>query len=138
MNRYSIRAAALAAMCASAPSLAFAGDAPQGGSVGFLVSSALGVTSATQLDGAVVCVVFDSLAEILVTQYFEARGMMFEPALFETERASLDGYEQAVCDVFASDTTTVQEAQRAAAVPSEHIVLPETLPETQQQAAPSK
>ena len=50
---------------------------------GFMVRNEAGVTSATELDGATVCVQIGTTTELNLADYFTAQGMTFTPVVFE-------------------------------------------------------
>lgn len=124
-SRIKIAGACLAALCALAPSLASA----QQGSARLMVSGALGVTSASELDGATICFTLGSAAEILVSDYFAANAMQYGAVVHETARESLDAYLEAQCDVFAGDAESIEDARRLTNAPGDHLILAEVLPQ---------
>ena len=50
---------------------------------GFMTRKELNVTSATELDGATVCVQTGTTTELNLADYFSAQGMTFTPVVFE-------------------------------------------------------
>lgn len=124
-SRIRIAAACLAASGAVAPSLASA----QQESARLMVPGALGVTSASELDGATICFTLGSAAEILVSDYFAANAMQYGAVVHETARESLDAYLEAQCDVFAGDAESIDEAHRMTNAPDDHLILAEVFPQ---------
>lgn len=94
---------------------------------GFMVRETLGVTSATELDGATVCVSSGSTSELNVADYFNANGMTYSPVRFERADEVLAAYDAGRCDVYTSDLSGLAARRLVMEDPSEHVMLPETI-----------
>lgn len=70
---------------------------------GFLINKGLGVKSATELDGASICIQAGTTTELNVSDYFRLKGMKFEPIVFDTSDQTVKGFEAGRCDVLTSD-----------------------------------
>lgn len=94
---------------------------------GFLINRDLGVTSATELDGAAVCVASGTTTELNLADYFEAQGMSFEPVLYDTSDQTVAGFEAGRCDVLTSDTSQLAALRIQLSNPEGAMVLPEII-----------
>lgn len=94
---------------------------------GFLISRDLGVNSATQLNGAAVCVASGTTTELNLADYFEAQGMEFEPVLYDTSDQTVAGFEAGRCDVLTSDTSQLAALRIQLSDPESAMVLPEII-----------
>jgi len=94
---------------------------------GFLVPLGLGVTSALQLSGALICVEPGSIAEKAVAQFFTKQDMTYR-AVFE---ASPDGqrsrYEAGDCNVIVGDIATLPAMRQQLRQPDQSVVLDDTV-----------
>jgi len=94
---------------------------------GFLINADLGVTSATELDGAAVCVASGTTTELNLADYFEAQGMSFEPVLYDTSDQTVAGFEAGRCDVLSSDTSQLAALRIQLSDPDGAVILPEII-----------
>ncbi|MDR5903773.1 amino acid ABC transporter substrate-binding protein [Franzmannia qiaohouensis] len=94
---------------------------------GFLVSSDLGISSATELDGAAVCVQSGTTTELNLADYFRANGMEFDPIVFDTSEQTVGGFEAGRCDVLTSDTSQLAALRIQLDNPDGAMVLPEII-----------
>lgn len=62
---------------------------------GFLINRDLGVGSASELDGAAVCVQSGTTTELNLADYFRANGMEFDPIVFDTSEQTVGGSKRA-------------------------------------------
>ncbi|WP_203074848.1 amino acid ABC transporter substrate-binding protein [Falsiroseomonas ponticola] len=95
---------------------------------GFMVRRSLGVTSATQLDGASVCLQSGSTTELNVADYFRANRMRLQPVLFDNIEEIRSSFVAGRCDAYSSDTSTLA-AFRAGqgAQAGDYVLLPEVI-----------
>lgn len=117
----------LAALCGLAPFTSEGQTVTRQGSALFLVNTELGVRSASELDGATICLEAGSPTERLVADYFMANGISYEPLPYETTQEGAELYSNFYCDVFAGEPTTTEQVRQLTQAPEEHLVLPETL-----------
>ncbi|WP_108125828.1 amino acid ABC transporter substrate-binding protein [Saccharospirillum mangrovi] len=95
---------------------------------GFLVRKDLGVTSATQLDGAAVCVEPGTTTELNLADYFRANGMDFEPVVIENTTEVTAAFFSGRCDVYTTDRGGLASARMVSAEnPDDYVVLPEVI-----------
>ncbi|MCR8547527.1 amino acid ABC transporter substrate-binding protein [Salipiger sp. P9] len=94
---------------------------------GIMVPKALGVTKATELDGATVCVTPGSNSELTIGDYFRANGMEFKPISMDNFDEMRSAFFSGRCDVFTSDRTYLGSIRSVAENPDDYVVLDETL-----------
>ncbi len=92
---------------------------------GFLVNNSLGVSSATELDGAAVCIQPGTTTELNLADYFKAQGMSYEPVTTETQDDALKALKAGRCDVFTTDATGLAGVKASMPNPDNWMVLPE-------------
>ena len=94
---------------------------------GFLVPKSLGVTSATELDGASVCIQTGTTTELNLADYFRANGMSYEPVAIETNEEGQVNYLAGRCDVYTTDASGLAATRGSFDHPGGHIILPEII-----------
>lgn len=95
---------------------------------GFLVPADLGVQSATELDGAEVCVVTGTTTELNLADYFRANGMDFKPVVFESVEESRTAFFHGRCQVYTTDRSGLAAILVSDAPnPDDYVILPETI-----------
>ncbi|RED17845.1 amino acid ABC transporter substrate-binding protein [Pontivivens insulae] len=94
---------------------------------GFMVREDLGVTSATELDGATVCIQTGTTTELNLADYFRANGMSYEPVPIETNAEAQQQYLANACDVYTTDASGLAATRAAFEDAAAHIVLPEII-----------
>jgi general L-amino acid transport system substrate-binding protein len=94
---------------------------------GFLVAKALGVSSATELDGASVCIQTGTTTELNLADYFRSTGMSYEPVPIETNEEAKTSYLAGRCDVYTTDASGLAATRAAFEAPDDHMVLPEII-----------
>lgn len=94
---------------------------------GFLVRQDLGVTEATELDGATVCIVVGSTIELHVAEYFHANDMSYEPFPYQNFSEGRQSYLSGDCDVFTTDRTALAIMRAGFERPSDHVILNELI-----------
>lgn len=94
---------------------------------GFLVAKALGVSSATELDGASVCIQTGTTTELNLADYFRSNGMSYEPVPIETNEEAKTSYLAGRCDVYTTDASGLAATRAAFEAPDDHVVLPEII-----------
>src|SRR5713101_5408224 len=95
---------------------------------GFMVARTLGVKSATELNGATICVPSGSTTELNVADYFRAMKMTFKPVIIEDVDQIRAAFFSGRCDVYTGDRARLY-ATRAAntANPDDYEILPEII-----------
>ncbi len=94
---------------------------------GFMVRKDLGVTSATELDGASVCIQTGTTTELNLADFFRSNGMSYEPVPIETNDEGRTNYLAGRCDVYTTDASGLAATRSTFDDPSAHIVLPEII-----------
>ena len=95
---------------------------------GFMVPTDLGVSSATELSGASVCVQSGTTTELNLADYFRAQGMEFEPVVFEGFEESLSAFFSGRCQVYTTDKSGLAAIKSVDAPdPDAYKILPETI-----------
>ena len=94
---------------------------------GFLVLKDLGVTSATELDGASVCIQTGTTTELNLADFFRSNGISYEPVPVETNDEGRTNYQAGRCDVYTTDASGLAATRSTFDDPSAHIVLPEII-----------
>ena len=95
---------------------------------GFMVPADLGVQSATELDGAEVCVQAGTTTELNLADYFRANNMEFKPVVFESLEESISTFFNGRCQVYTADRSGLAAIQAVDAPnPDDYVILPETI-----------
>ena len=94
---------------------------------GFMVPKALGVTSASELDGASVCIQTGTTTELNLADFFRANGISYEPVPVETNEEAQSNYLGGRCDVYTTDASGLAATRSTFDHPNAHVVLPEII-----------
>lgn len=94
---------------------------------GFIVPASLGVSSATELDGASVCIQTGTTTELNLADYFRANNMNYEPVPIETNAEARQNYLAGRCDVYTTDRSGLAATRVSLENPDDHVVLPEVI-----------
>ena len=94
---------------------------------GFMVNRALGVSSATELDGATVCIETGTTTELNLADYFRVNGMSYEPVPVDTAAEAQQQYLAGACDVYTTDVSALASSRASFAEPGDHVILPEVV-----------
>ncbi|HYA30735.1 MAG TPA: amino acid ABC transporter substrate-binding protein [Acidobacteriota bacterium] len=95
---------------------------------GFMVTKKRHLKSATQLDGAAICVQPGTTTELNLADYFRANKMKFKPVVIEKLEEVLGAYFAGRCDVFTTDVSGLVAVRAArAANAADHAILPEVI-----------
>jgi general L-amino acid transport system substrate-binding protein len=94
---------------------------------GFMVRKKLGVTKATELDGAAVCTNTGTTTELNVADYFRAKGMKYTVVAFEKADEVVAAYDAGRCDVYTTDRSGLAAQRTKLKDPDAHVVLPEII-----------
>lgn len=94
---------------------------------GFLIPKNLGVKSATELDGATVCVLPGTTTEQNAADYFRTNKMTWKPVVIESTAELAKTFFAGRCDVLTSDASQLAATRAIAAKPSDYIILPELI-----------
>ncbi len=94
---------------------------------GFMVPKELGVSSATELDGATVCIQTGTTTELNLADYFRSNNISYEPVPIETNAEAQQQYLAGACDVYTTDASGLAATRSSFEDPSAHILLPEII-----------
>lgn len=94
---------------------------------GFLVRRDLNLASATELNGARVCVQSGSTSELNVADWFRARGLEYTPVVVATETDARTAYAREDCDALTADVSALAAARTTLSDPRAHVILPEVI-----------
>ena len=94
---------------------------------GFMVSKELGVKSATELDGAAICIQAGTTTELNLADYFRSNGMRYQPVTYDTSDETVKGFEANRCDVLTSDQSQLYALRIKLKDPASAVVLPEII-----------
>jgi general L-amino acid transport system substrate-binding protein len=94
---------------------------------GFMVNRALGVSSATELDGATVCIQTGTTTELNLADFFRANNMSYEPVPIETNAEAQQQYLAGACDVYTTDVSGLASTRASFENPGDHAILPEII-----------
>jgi general L-amino acid transport system substrate-binding protein len=95
---------------------------------GFMVTKKRKVKSATELDGAAVCVQPGTTTELNLADYFRPKNMKFKPVVIEKLEEVLNAYFAGRCDVYTTDVSGLIAARVSrAANADDHVILPEVI-----------
>ena len=90
---------------------------------GFLVRRSLNLNSATELNGARVCVQSGSTSALNADDYFRSRGIDYKPVVAASEEAARQAYAREDCDAFSADISALAAARTTLAGPEQHAIL---------------
>ncbi len=94
---------------------------------GFLARKDIGVTSATELDGATICVSPGTTSEKNMNDYFSANGISYKAVVLETTAEVKVAYANGRCDVITNDQSGLASTRLSLKDPDKHFVLPEII-----------
>ena len=94
---------------------------------GFIVPTALGVSSATELDGATICIQTGTTTELNLADYFRVNDMSYEPVPIETEAEARTQFLAGACDVYTTDRSALASVRVTYPSPDDYVILPEVV-----------
>lgn len=94
---------------------------------GFLVRKEIGVSDASELDGATFCIQAGTTTELNLADYFRANNMDFKPLVFDTSEQTVQGFASGRCDVLTSDRSQLAALRSKLSDPSSAVILPNTI-----------
>ena len=94
---------------------------------GFMTRKDLGVSSATELGGASVCIQTGTTTELNLADYFHANGMKYEAVTIETNDEARQNYLAGRCDVYTTDASGLAATRSTFTDPENHMILPEII-----------
>jgi general L-amino acid transport system substrate-binding protein len=94
---------------------------------GFMVRKSSGIKSATELNGASICIGQGTTTELNIADYFRGHNMTYQIVSFaeldETRRA----YESGRCDAWSNDRNSLAARGLLLAKRDDHVILPESI-----------
>ena len=94
---------------------------------GFMVRSDLGVSSATELDGATVCIQTGTTTELNLADFFRVNNISYEPVPVATNAEGQQQYLAGACDVYTTDISGLAATRATFEDASAHVILPEVV-----------
>ena len=94
---------------------------------GFLGRRELGVESATELDGASICIQTGTTTELNLADFFRVNGITYEPVPLETNAEARAAYEAERCDAYTTDVSGLAATKSTFDNPEAHEIYPEII-----------
>ncbi len=94
---------------------------------GFMVRKDAKITSATQLNGATVCVQPGTTTELNLSDYFRTKKMNFRPVVVNELQQVEQAFFSGRCDVFTTDISGLAATRLKAANKDDYVILPEAI-----------
>ncbi|MEM8823567.1 MAG: amino acid ABC transporter substrate-binding protein [Pseudomonadota bacterium] len=94
---------------------------------GFMVPADLGVASATELDGATVCIQTGTTTELNLADFFRVNNMSYEPVPIETGAEAVQQFLAGACDVYTTDRSALAAQRAGFPSPDDYTILPEVV-----------
>ena len=94
---------------------------------GFMVRRSLDLASATELNGARICVQRSSTSELNVADWFRSRGIEYRPVVLPNEEAAREAYAREDCDAFSADISALAAARTLLSNSDQHAILPDVI-----------
>jgi general L-amino acid transport system substrate-binding protein len=92
---------------------------------GFIGRKSLGISSATELNGASVCIQTGTTTELNLADFFRVNGITYEPVPIETNEEARIAYLAERCDVYTTDASGLAATMTTFENPGNHMVFPE-------------
>jgi general L-amino acid transport system substrate-binding protein len=90
---------------------------------GIMVTADLGIEALEDLNGATICVQSGTTTELNLTDQFRARGIEFEPLVFEEIDATYAAYDEGNCDAVTSDRSQLIARRTVLSEPEAHDII---------------
>ena len=94
---------------------------------GFMVTRSSGLTSASELNGAAVCIQSGTTSELNLADYFREHNMKYQPVAFTTSDQTLEGFQAGRCNVLSSDLSQLYAQRTRLKNPENVLILPEVI-----------
>ncbi|WP_419898793.1 amino acid ABC transporter substrate-binding protein [Roseomonas sp. USHLN139] len=92
---------------------------------GFMVKASGGVTKASEMGGATICLVSGTTNELVTADYFRTQNLPFTPILFERTDQAMAALQAGRCDSFGTDASQLAAARSSMQTPADWTILPE-------------
>lgn len=94
---------------------------------GMMVRKDSGFNTLSDMDGATVCVLSGTTTELNLADAFSARGISYDPLVFDRSDETAAAYNEGRCDGLTSDKSQLAGLRTTMDDPTEHKILPETM-----------
>jgi general L-amino acid transport system substrate-binding protein len=95
---------------------------------GFMVRKNSGIKSVNQFkNGISACTNIGTTTELNMRDFFNSKGISYEPVAFEKADEVVAAYDSGRCDTYTTDKSGLAAQRTKMKNPDEHIVLPETI-----------
>jgi len=94
---------------------------------GFIVRKADGITALEDLEGGTVCVQTGTTTEANLADTMAARGINYEPVVYEDVEVGWTTYEEGRCDAYTTDKSGLVSRRTLLTVPDDHMIMDETI-----------
>ena len=95
---------------------------------GFMVRKSSGITSTSQFkNGISACTNIGTTTELNMRDFFNSRGISYEPVAFEKADEVVAAYDAGRCDVYTTDRSGLASQRGKLTNPNDHVVLPEII-----------
>ncbi|MBU2645376.1 amino acid ABC transporter substrate-binding protein [bacterium] len=94
---------------------------------GFMVDKALGVSKASELGGATVCVLPGTTTELNAADFFRTKNMTWKPVVIENTTELSKAFFAGRCDVITSDISQLAGIRAGSANPGKYKILPDVI-----------
>jgi len=94
---------------------------------GFIINRDRDVSSATELDGATICVQTGTTTELNLADFFRVNNMAYETVPVETNAEAQQQYLAGACDSYTTDASGLAATRAAFETPGDHVILPEII-----------
>ena len=94
---------------------------------GFIVRVADGIETLEDLDGGTVCVQTGTTTEANLADVMAARGISYEPVVYEDVETGWTTYEEGRCDAYTTDKSGLVSRRTLLTVPEDHVIMDETI-----------
>jgi general L-amino acid transport system substrate-binding protein len=95
---------------------------------GFMVRKNSGITSVDQFkNGISACTNTGTTTELNMRDFFDSRGISYEPVAFEKADEVVAAYDAGRCDTYTTDKSALAAQRTKMSNPDDHVTLPETI-----------
>ena len=94
---------------------------------GFIVRKADGINTLEDLEGGTVCVQTGTTTEANLADVMAARGISYEPVVYEDVETGWTTYEEGRCDAYTTDKSGLVARRSLLTAPDDHMILDETI-----------
>jgi len=95
---------------------------------GFMVRKDSGITSTSQFkNGISACTNIGTTTELNMRDFFNSKGISYEPVAFEKADEVVAAYDSGRCDTYTTDKSGLAAQRTKMSNPDDHLVLPETI-----------